>query len=130
MKRLLALLAVSMIVVIAVSAAPLANSLQQTQSWTASGSEKGVQLRVYDEDGKLEFMLSGNTRVDFDVLNLSLMVRSEQKTYVFAVDTWMSDNGHYAVLTRDGHTIMFVDFAIVSNPKTKTPNVKIYGLYN
>lgn len=130
MKRLLAVLAVSMIVVLTVSATPLANSLQQTQSWTASGNEKGIMLRAYDEDGKLEFMLSGNTRIDFDVLNLSLMVRSEQKTHVFAVDTWMSDNGHYAVHTRDDHTIMFVDWAIVNNPKTKTPNVKIYGLYN
>lgn len=130
MKRLLAVLAVSMIVVLAVSAAPLAQSLQQTQSWSASNNEKGVQLRAYDEDGKMELMLVGNTRVDFDAVNLSLMVRSDQKTYVFAVDTWMSDNGHYAVRTRDDHTIMFVDWAIVSNPKTKTPNVKIYGLYN
>ena len=130
MKRLLAVLAVSMIVVLAVSAAPLAQSLQQTQSWSASNNEKGVQLRAYDEDGKMELMLVGNTRVDFDAVNLSLMVRSDQKTYVFAVDTWMSDNGHYAVRTRDDHTIMLVDWAIVSNPKTKTPNVKIYGLYN
>ena len=130
MKRLLAVLAVSMIVVLAVSAAPLAQSLQQTQSWSASNNEKGVQLRAYDEDGKMELMLVGNTRVDFDAVNLSLMVRSDQKTYVFAVDTWMSDNGHYAVRTRDDHTIMFVDWAIVSNPNTKTPNVKIYGLYN
>lgn len=50
------------------------------------------------------------------------------KTYIFAVDTWMSDNGHYAVRTRDGHTIMFVNWAEVNN-KTKQ-NVQIFDLYN
>lgn len=74
MKRLLAVLAVSMIVVLAVSAAPLAQSLQQTQSWSASNNEKGVQLRAYDEDGKMELMLVGNTRVDFDAVNLSFFM--------------------------------------------------------
>ena len=57
------------------------------------------------------------------------MIMADQKTYIFAVDTWMSDNGHYAVRTRDGHTIMFVDWAEVNDSKTRR-NVQTFDLYN
>ena len=128
MKRLITIVAIATIFALALSAAPLAQELQKTQSWTASKDETGIQLRAYDEDGELDFTLDGNVKIRLNALDLSLMIMADQKTYIFAVDTWMSDNGHYAVRTRDGHTIMFVNWAEVNN-KTKQ-NVQIYDLYN
>ena len=129
MKRLITVIAIATIFALALSAAPLSQELQKTQSWTASSKEDGVQLRAYDEDGELDFTLDGNVKIRLNALDLSLMIMADQKTDIFAVDTWMSDNGHYAVRTRDGHTIMFVNWAEVNNSKTKQ-NVQIYDLYN
>ena len=129
MKRLITVIAIATIFALALSAAPLSQELQKTQSWTASKNENGIQLRAYDEDGELDFTLDGNVKIRLNALDLSLMIMADQKTYIFAVDTWMSDNGHYAVRTRDGHTIMFVNWAEVNDSKTKQ-NVQIFDLYN
>ena len=129
MKRLITVIAIAIIFALALSAAPLSKELQKTQSWTASNKEDGVQLRAYDEDGELDFTLDGRVRIRLNALDLSLMIMAEQKTYIFAVDTWMSDNGHYAVRTRDGHTILFVDWAEVNDSKTRR-NVQTFDLYN
>ena len=129
MKRLITVIAIATIFALTLSAAPLSKELQKTQSWTASKNENGIQLRAYDEDGELDFTLDGNVKIRLNALDLSLMIMADQKTYIFAVDTWMSDNGHYAVRTRDGHTIMFVNWAEVNNSKTKQ-NVQIFDLYN
>ena len=129
MKRLITVIAIATIFALALSAAPLSKELQKTQSWTASNKEDGVQLRAYDEDGELDFTLDGCVRIRLNALDLSLMIMADQKTYIFAVDTWMSDNGHYAVRTRDGHTIMFVDWAEVNDSKTRR-NVQTFDLYN
>ena len=129
MKRLITVIAIATIFALALSAAPLSKELQKTQSWTASNKEEGVQLRAYDEDGELDFTLDGRVRIRLNALDLSLMIMVDQKTYIFAVDTWMSDNGHYAVRTRDGHTILFVDWAEVNDSKTRR-NVQTFDLYN
>ena len=129
MKRLITVIAIATIFALALSAAPLSQELQKTQSWTASNKEDGIQLRAYDEDGELDFALDGRVRIRLNALDLSLMIMADQKTYIFAVDTWMSDNGHYAVRTRDGHTIMFVDWAEVNDSKTRR-NVQTFDLYN
>ena len=129
MKRLITVIAIVTIFALALSAAPLSQELQKTQSWTASNKEDGIQLRAYDEDGELDFTLDGRVRIRLNALDLSLMIMADQKTYIFAVDTWMSDNGHYAVRTRDGHTIMFVDWAEVNDSKTRR-NVQTFDLYN
>ena len=129
MKRLITIIAIATIFALTLSAAPLSQELQKTQSWTASKNENGIQLRAYDEDGELDFTLDGRVRIRLNALDLSLMIMADQKTYIFAVDTWMSDNGHYAVRTRDGHIIMFVNWAEVNNSKTRI-NVQIFDLYN
>ena len=129
MKRLITVIAIAIIFALALSAAPLSQELQKTQAWTASKNENGVQLRAYDEDGELDFTLDGRVRIRLNALDLSLMIMADQKTYIFAVDTWMSDNGHYAVRTRDGHTIIFVDWAEVNDSKTRR-NVQTFDLYN
>ena len=129
MKRFITVIAIATIFALALSAAPLSKELQKTQSWTASNKEDCVQLRAYDEDGELDFTLDGRVRIRLNALDLSLMIMADQKTYIFAVDTWMSDNGHYAVRTRDGHTIMFVDWAEVNDSKTRR-NVQTFDLYN
>ena len=129
MKRLITVIAIATIFALALSAAPLSQELQKTQSWTASNKEDGVQLNAYDEDGELDFTLDGRVRIRLNALDLSLMIMADQKTYIFAVDTWMSDNGHYAVRTRDGHTILFVDWAEVNDSKTRR-NVQTFDLYN
>lgn len=129
MKRLITVIAIATIFALALSAAPLSKELQKTQSWTASNKEDGIQLRAYDEDGELDFTLDGRVRIRLNALDLSLMIMTDQKTYIFAVDTWMSDNGHYAVRTRDGHTILFVDWAEVNDSKTRR-NVQTFDLYN
>lgn len=129
MKRLITVIAIATIFALTLSAAPLSKELQKTQSWTASNKEDGVQLRAYDEDGELDFTLDGRVRIRLNALDLSLMIMADQKTYIFAVDTWMSDNGHYAVRTRDGHTILFVDWAEVNDSKTRR-NVQTFDLYN
>ena len=128
MKRLITVIAIATIFALALSAAPLSKELQKTQSWTASNKEDGVQLRAYDEE-ELDFTLDGRVRIRLNALDLSLMIMADQKTYIFAVDTWMSDNGHYAVRTRDGHTILFVDWAEVNDSKTRR-NVQTFDLYN
>ena len=128
MKRFITVIAIATIFALALSAAPLSKELQKTQSWTASNKEDGVQLRAYDEE-ELDFTLDGRVRIRLNALDLSLMIMAEQKTYIFAVDTWMSDNGHYAVRTRDGHTILFVDWAEVNDSKTRR-NVQTFDLYN
>ena len=102
---------------------------QVIQSFKEANKEDGIQLRAYDEDGELDFTLDGRVRIRLNALDLSLMIMADQKTYIFAVDTWMSDNGHYAVRTRDGHTIMFVDWAEVNDSKTRR-NVQTFDLYN
>lgn len=129
MKRLITVIAIATIFALTLSAAPLSKELQKTQSWTASNKEDGVQLRAYDEDGELDFTLDGRVRIRLNALDLSLMIMADQNTYIFAVDTWMSDNGHYAVRTRDGHTILFVDWAEVNDSKTRR-NVQTFDLYN
>ena len=128
MKRFITVIAIATIFALALSAAPLSKELQKTQSWTASNKEDGVQLRAYDEE-ELDFTLDGRVRIRLNALDLSLMIMADQKTYIFAVDTWMSDNGHYAVRTRDGHTILFVDWAEVNDSKTRR-NVQTFDLYN
>ena len=129
MKRLITVIAIAIIFALALSAAPLSQELQKTQAWTASKNENGVQLRAYDEDGELDFTLDGNVKIRLNALDLSLMIMADQKTYIFAVDTWMSENGHYAVRTRDGHTIIFVDWAEVNDSKTRR-NAQTFDLYN
>ena len=129
MKRFITVIAIATIFALALSAAPLSKEHQKSQSWTASNKEDCVQLRAYDEDGELDFTLDGRVRIRLNALDLSLMIMADQKTYIFAVDTWMSDNGHYAVRTRDGHTIMFVDWAEVNDSKTRR-NVQTFDLYN
>ena len=88
------------------------------EGWTRDTSEN-----------TLDFTLDGRVRIRLNALDLSLMIMADQKTYIFAVDTWMSDNGHYAVRTRDGHAILFVDWAEVNDSKTRR-NVQTFDLYN
>lgn len=129
MKRTIAVIAIALLFALSLPAESLSQSIQMTSSWSA-GNGKNVDLRAYDNSGRLDLILSGNVKIDLDAQYLSLVIRTDQKTLVFAVDSWISDNGHYSVITRDGHTILFVDWVAVSNPKTKTPSVKIYGLHN
>ena len=129
MKRTIAVIAIALLFALSLPAESLSQSIQKTSSWTASNG-KNVDLRAYDDSGKLDQIISGNAKIDLDAQYLSLTIRTDEKTLVFAVDSWVSENGHYAVITRDGHTILFVDWVAVSNPKTKTPSVKVYGLHN
>lgn len=129
MKRTIAVIAIALLFALSLPAESLSQSLQKTSSWTASNG-KNVDLRAYDDSGKLDQFISGNAKIDLDAQYLSLTIRTDEKTLVFAVDSWVSENGHYAVITRDDHTILFVDWVAVSNPKTKTPSVKVYGLHN
>lgn len=130
MKKLIAVIAIAMVLALSLSAANLTYEINRAKSLRESNNKKGVMLSAFDDSGRTDFILYETPKIDLNVINFSLVINNKQTTYVFAFDSWMSESGYYAVHTTDGHIIIFVDWAAVNGIKMSEPNVTISGLDN
>ena len=88
----------------------------------SSASDNGVSITVYNSDGSVDYTLSGNWSIDLYMSSPALCLCKDSKyreTIGFTLDSWLHEGPYTAARTRDGQTIVIIDWTFVKNDSSR-----------
>ena len=110
MKKFVATLILAIVFSLAVTANPsLHKYFLDIFDWKKDKT-KTVEVKVYDQEGKLDYTLSNASRIYIDETDGYLHIILEYGEYGFTLDSWMREGAFSALRTRDGQTICIADW--------------------